>query len=312
MIFTDIIAVSEARSSKSYYLLKNGKTVGSDSLYVYDNAYDNLTENKIRFRDKKTDKVGFFNKKGKIVIPALYNDARSFHNGLALVIYNGKRECLGGKTYNPKEPCEDWFWHGISALIDTNNKIVADSINIDEIDNLNWYTFKITNSKPDTTLYTIFKAKDSGFCSFLNYKKEFNYWFYKTYLTDPAKNIATHCYTETTVEDKPNGKFRAYYLKAAFLKQYQNLLIKKMQTIKAGTTETNIFNEELNNYIYTDKYFTRFYDSNGQSHKHPCFNVVTTYYSKARKFDYQDQFIFIRTDSGYMLIEIALNVGLNN
>ena len=77
-IFNNIIAVHEYKSDKTYYLLKNGNRIGIDSMYVFDNGYDEENEGKIRFRDKKTDKVGFFDIKGKIVIPAEYDDAATF------------------------------------------------------------------------------------------------------------------------------------------------------------------------------------------------------------------------------------------
>src|SRR5206468_2695683 len=117
--------------------LKNGKKTGRDSVYLWDFTYDHEQEGKIRFRDKKTDKVGFFNKEGKIVIPAVYNDAGPFNNGLALVIHDGKRTCAD-------KSCEHWSWNGINALINTHNKIIADDININETDDIEWATLKIT------------------------------------------------------------------------------------------------------------------------------------------------------------------------
>jgi WG containing repeat len=313
LVFRDIIAVTEDKTGQSYYLLKNGKKIGSDSLYVWDNDFDNLIEDKIRFRDKKTGKVGFFNKNGKIIIPAVYNDARPFHNGLALVVHNGKRVCLDGSMYNDSAPCEHWFWNGISALIDTHNHIVADDISIDDTDDINWFALKI-ELKPDTTLYTSFKDPEDKFYSFLNYKKEFKKWFYKIYLSNLNQSVSANCYKELVVEDKFKDRVRRYYSKTSFLKRYQTLLIKKMKTVKAGKVETTIFDDDLNDYIYNGKNFSMFYTTYGvpDKEKHPLFDVVSTYYEKNKQSSYQEHYSFLRTDSGYKLIEIALNVGLNN
>ena len=308
LVFNDIIAVYEEKTKQSYYLLKNGKKVGLDSLYIWDYMYDNEKENKIRFRDKKTDKVGFFNKDGKIIIPAIYNDALSFHNGLALVVYNGKRVCFD-------KICEHWSWRDINAIIDSHNKIIADSININEIDKIDWFALKITNSKPDTTLYTSFKTPTDKFYSFLNREKEFTAWFYKKYLPNlNYQELSTNCYKELVIEDNFNKNGRTYYSKASFIKRYHTLMLQKMKNIKLNKVETHIFKEDINEYIYTRKNFSVFYTRDGElnNEKHPGFNVVITCLTKNKKVDYQDQFSFIWVNNGYKLIEISLGVGLNS
>ncbi len=312
LVFRNIIAVDDEKTEKSYYLLKNGDKIGLDSLYIWDNSFDHENENKIRFRDKKTDKVGFFNTDGKIIIPALYNDAQPFHNGLALVIHDAKRKCSNGSPYNEDAPCENWYWDGVSALIDSNNRVVANNININQTENIDWFSARITNSIPDTTLYTSFETPSGEFYSFLNYKKEFKTWFYKNYLRSLNYQIlAAKCYKELTVEGHFKNKVRLYYSKAFFLDQYRILLLEKMKDIKANTVKTIIFGEDINQYIYKGKKFPAFYTVDGEpdKQKHPLFNVVSTYYKKNKQLDHQDQFFFIRTNGGYELIGIALGIG---
>lgn len=308
LVFRDIIAVYEEKTKQSYYLLKSGKKTGLDSVYTWDDTYDRENEDKIIFRDKKTDKVGFFDKIGKIIIPAVYNDARSFHNGLSVVVYNGKRVCFD-------KSCEHWSWRGVWALIDTHNKIVADSIDLNEIDKIDWFALKITNSKPDTTLYTSFKTPTGKFYSFLNREKEFTAWFYKKYLPNlNYQELSSNCYKELVIEDNFNKNGRTYYSKALFIKRYQTLMLQKLKNIKLNKVETHIFKEDINEYIYTRKSFPVFYTLDGEinNEKHPSFDVVVTYSTKNKKLDYQDQFSFIWVNNGYKLIEIALGVGLNS
>jgi hypothetical protein len=310
-VFNNIVAVSEENSGKLYYLLKNGKKIGVDSLYTWDNAFDQEKENKIRLRVKKTDKVGFFNKDGRIVIPAIYNDARPFNNGLAIVVHDAKRECLDGGKYNQANPCEHWYWAGKTAIIDSTNKIVADNIDVGQTENIGWFTLKITKSKPDTILYTSFESPDHRFYSFLNYEKEFKMWFYKNYLESlDYQKLSSNCYEELTVEDQSENKNRFYYTKKSFLKRYQISLLKKMQLISMNKVKTNIFKESLNSYTYYKrKNFVKFFSEDGEPNqqKYPSFNVVSSYYGKNGEL-HQDQFLFIRTDSGYRLIEVALNI----
>jgi hypothetical protein len=312
LVFRDVIAVYEDKSGKSYYLLKNGKKFGTDSLYVYDNSYDDLHEGKIRFRDKKTDKVGFFNKNGAIVIPAKYNDARPFYNGLALVVHNGKRVCMDGGAFNPAKPCEDWSWDGITAIIDIHNKILADDIKYEETENIDWNSFKITNSLPDTTIFTGFKTPDNKFCTFLNFEKEFTKWFYKNYLSNINIEIfSANCYKEVMVENRFESMKGKLYTKSSFKKYYQTIVMKEMESIKLNKVETEIFDEELNPYDFNDKNFSIFYANDGEpdKQKYPVFNVICTYTQYNKKLDYQQQFFFIRTTKGYKLYQIALNVG---
>jgi len=311
-IFKNVIAVHDYKSGHSYYLLKNGERFGTDSMYVYDNGYDEENEGKIRFRDNKTDKVGFFDIKGKIVIPANYDDAQPFHNGFALVTHNGKRVCLDGSIYNSKSPCENWAWNGKTALIDAHNHIISDNIPLSELSDIDWYKLKITKSQPDTALYTSFKTKNGSYYSFLNYKKEFTKWFNQVYLINLNYKALNSCYRKVSVEEPSKKKITAFFLKSVFLRRYQSILIKEMQAIKTGAVSPEIFSAELNDYIFTYKQFPNFYyfaDGNPYKKTYPIFNVVITYVKKEGKLNYQNQFTFIRIENSYQLIEVALNVG---
>ena len=68
--FNDTVAVREEGKERRYYhLTKNGIIVGCDSIYIFDNSFDCESEGFIRFRVKRTDKMGLFDRKRKIVIP---------------------------------------------------------------------------------------------------------------------------------------------------------------------------------------------------------------------------------------------------
>ncbi|MHC0443614.1 WG repeat-containing protein, partial [Flavobacterium sp. 3-210] len=77
---------------KSYYLTKQGKIVGRDSLYVFDNGPDCENEGFIRFTNHKTDKMGIFNSEGKIVIPAQYSALTKVRNGLIVVLKDAEKQ----------------------------------------------------------------------------------------------------------------------------------------------------------------------------------------------------------------------------
>jgi hypothetical protein len=315
-VFDHIIAVDEHLPQdkyKSYYLLKNGKQVGKDSTYSWDFTYDCESEQKIRFRDRKTDKVGFFDHNGRVVIPAVYNDAQPFHNGLALVIRNAKRICWEGGEATPKNPCEHWSWIGTSALINPQNEIVVDSVDFDSIRDIDWFSLKISDRMPDTSLYTNLKGVNGKYYAFINYEKEFKKWFYRSYFSKVNTNdLLKACFDEVYIQANFKDTTERHYTKTAFVKQYGQLLSQKISTIGQPGTETAIMPEALNSFIYTDKNYKQFYTDCGDpnSEKYPQFDVVTTHLNSRKQSDYQESLSFIRTSAGYKLIGIYVRDSL--
>lgn len=302
-VFRNIIAVTEQGNKNSYYLLKNGKHIGKDSLYVWDFTYDCEQEGKIRFRDPKTDKVGFFGTNGKVVVPANYNDARPFYNNIAVVLYKGKRKCMDGSQFDPKHPCEHWYWDGITGLIDDKGNLIADHIDFDKLNTINWYSLKKSNVPADTNLYVSLKAKNGGYYTFLDYQKEFKTWFYDRYLKDQSAN---NLFNIVCIEGLSKNVTRKFVDNNTFSKTYDKALSRKLQNIMSGKVETQIMSESLNNLIYTQSQFKPYYTENGEDNaaRYPLFDVVTNHYNKG-KFDYQETLSFLRTANGYKLIAVA-------
>ena len=108
--FYNIIAVSE--KTKQYYLLKNGKKVGLDSVYTFDWEYDCEQEGKIRFRNNKLNLVGFLDKNGVPIVPAIYSYASPFRNGLSLACYGASLKCVDEREDGDTSNCEHYAWIG--------------------------------------------------------------------------------------------------------------------------------------------------------------------------------------------------------
>ncbi len=186
-LFNDIIAVNEITKEKAfeYYLLKNGLKIGLDSVCVREyndvfTGYDCESESKIAFRDKKTSKVGFFDKNGKVIIPAIYNEASPFRNGISTVIIGAKRECLDKSQDNLN--CVYFNWDGGRvALINEKNEIIVDNLKNGTID-IDWYSLTINSPHIDTTLFTSYIGKANRVYSFRNFDKEFRKWFYGNFI----------------------------------------------------------------------------------------------------------------------------------
>jgi len=304
-IFRNIIAVTDPKTYKSYYLLKDGRAVARDSTYVFDFTFDCEQEGKIRFRDPKTDKVGYLDRHGKVTITDMYNDARPFYNGMAVVLYNGTRLCPDGSLYDVKHPCEHWSWTGITALIDTTGRVVVDSLDYNMLDHLNWYSLQISDQPADTTFRDSFKAKDGCYYTFSNYEKEFKYWFYNNYLRNLAGKSGQHTFDLVSIEGLSGKPLRKSYSRKSFHAQFQQVLIKKLAQIRPDNKDLQIIPEELNYMIYTQTMYKPFYTDCGEANnaQYPLFDVVISFGTGPRS--YQERYSFLRTSAGWKLIEVT-------
>lgn len=153
-------------------------------MYVFDIVLDCENENKIRFRDYKIDKVGFFDGSGKIVILVIYDDVKLFYNGFLVVIIEGKRICWNGSGVFLKENfCEVWSWKGNIKIINDKNEVFVENILLEKLNVIDWFLVKKNSIEMDEN-YIDFKFVNGNVYLFLNYKKEFENWFRKEFLRD--------------------------------------------------------------------------------------------------------------------------------
>lgn len=256
-VFKNVIAVwdyAENYSGEQYYLNKNGRKFGKDSLYVFDFMFAEEYEGKIKFRDEKTDKVGFFDKNGKVVIPAVYNDAGDFHNGIAIVIKDAEKKCW--KESNGKQrkypDCEHWSWEGKTMVINTENKELFEIEEQDFIRNIDYNdiykNFKL-NKSVDPDYYISYKGNDGNTYSFYCPQKDFNKWFQTKFLPDYKiqGKISEKYYNKTILLQRKEKS--EIINKAIFIDKYSgkvNSLFKKYLQNKNDIDffDENMFQEE--------------------------------------------------------------------
>ncbi|MFB9078630.1 hypothetical protein ACFFLS_14975 [Flavobacterium procerum] len=295
--FENIIAVSEEENGKwkSYYLTKQGKVVGRDSLFTFDNSPDCENEGYIRFRDSKTDKMGIYNGEGKIVIPAAYDVVSKVHNGLISVLKGAKkkRDPLG----------EHFFWTGgKELLIDLNNKVLVNNFKSDN--NLNFYSLEKSKEPSKDKTRDNFLGVDGQYYSFINYEKEFTNWLRNTLLTDLSKaNLEKHSFEKITYWKEPDGWLNVP--KSKFIEQNYLYLKLKLEELKNPKTDYFIATDGLNQFIFEspeyDIYFNNCHES--KDWIYPVKNIVINPKNKA---DFkQDHLHFLRTEKGYKLISVA-------
>lgn len=304
--FYNIIAVNEKVDSfyKSYYLLKNGTKVGKDSVFMFDFTFDCESDGMILYEDHKKDRVGFFDKNGVAVIPAIYNAASSFRNGLALALRNAKRSCWGEDedTLN----CEHLSWKGGEViLIDKHNNILVDSFVADAA-NFNWYSLRVNDPSVDTSIYVSIKGRQGNVYSFMDYMKEFTKWFYGDFLPSLSNEnrLKKNCVDKIIYSV---GSESVSLYKGEFFKKFPYVLtLKRFAPSPTKHVSLSWRTTELDPHLNNCNELT--------PDKYPPFDVMLTYFKKRAKkltnvdgaefykeyqIDYQEYFGFLRTKHGY-------------
>jgi hypothetical protein len=300
--FHNIIAVREPvnKTYDSYYLLKNGDKAGIDSLYLFD-GYDCESEGMILYQDHKTDYVGYLDINGTPVIPAVYNTATCFRNGLAQALVYAKRLCWEG-GYDTVD-CERLTWEGgTGVLINKKNEMLAEGLPSDFYQNVDWYSVMINKVPKDTSIYLRIDGKNGNTYYFIQFEKEFKNWFATDFLSSLATEKSKYIFPEVMVWGEKTNWHNI--TREEYMKSYSGVL--KKERFETGPTKKISFGlGEFNDYVMTSPIYRRFYNACGKfdKYRYPLFVVTISYYKKNQQFDHSESFEFIRTAHGYYLME---------
>jgi hypothetical protein len=296
--FDHIIAVTEEKNGSwdNYYLTKSGKIIGRDSFFVFDNTPDCEHEGFIRFRDPITDKVGLFNKKGELVVPAMYNFTTPSINGMIVALTGATKNQMG----------EHYSWAGGQfLLVDTNNNMLIDNFGTDK--HLNLYSLLVTPQPHKDSLRHNYKGVNGQYYSFIDYDKEFLSWVQSSLLTHFTKtSLLKSCNKEIFGWRKPAGWTATD--KNRFIDRNFETVKKILLALNSPKYDYQVFNEGLNPFIYESVEYKKYFDNCGQSKdaRYPVKSIVISY-NNGKKGLKQDHFDFLRTDDGYKLISLQLN-----
>lgn len=301
--FINIIAAVEKKGDKwlSYYLTKSGRKVGQDQLYVFDITPDCECEGYIRFRDAVTHKVGMFNGKGDIAIPAGYNNLTPVANGLIVALKGGTFDASKIDEHN------QYPWvGGKEVLIDKRNKLLINDFKYDA--DINFYSLKVLKQPDNDPVRDNFKTLTGEYYSFINYDKEFKAWLKTSLLYDlTPERLLKAAYTNVMVNISADDK--EWNLdKARFVDEWFSIIRPKLLELNKPGVEYHVFTEGLNPFIYdyTSAAYEKYFDNCGSAlyNKYPVKQVVITRHVNGEIK--QDRFDFLRTDSGYKLISVSL------
>lgn len=313
--FFNIAAVSE--KTKRYYLLKNGKKVGMDSVYTFDWDYDCEQEGKIRFQDHKLNRVGFLDKNGIPIIPAIYCYAHPFRNGLSVVLTGASLKCTDEREDGDTTDCDHYGWvGGVKQVINEKNEILIDSLDLGN-HNPDWYSLRMNMPNPDTNLYFTVTGRHGITYSFVDFNKEFKQWFYNVFIPSLRDDGNVRDYLFEKVTTWIEGKGWVNPDKDDFLDQFpyaltpQRFQTNALKKISIGQTYFGHFNLDLPT-------FSKYYNACGyQDDRFPVYIAIVNYNKLLQPsttqdiegnvkpryvIDYQDSFDFLRTENGYRLI----------
>lgn len=304
--FDKIITVMEQNNGKyeTYYLTKSGKIVGRDKIYIFDNSPDCESEGFIRFRDKKTDKVGMYNGKGEIVIPAEYNDLTKVRNGLVIALKGAKKKYWDG---NEHSGCNHFSWvEGKEYLIDTNNQIIIEKFEYNS--NLDFFSLKTEPEPIQDINRQYFLGVDGSYHSFIDYKKEFQEWLNNTLLDSLSKEkLIKGSYKEIYIWKEPYGWTTE--VNSEFIDRNFELIKSRLTELNKKKADYFISKDGLNPFIYEATEFDTYYNNCGEAKewKYPVIRVIINH--KTESDFYQDHFEFLRTENGYKLISMTIRNG---
>lgn len=284
----------------SFYINKEGKRFGRDSLWSFDFSYDTESEKFIRFSvggyEKQTKRVGLFDWLGNVRLPAVYNWLSTVRNGLLT-------GSIGGKYYLDGEY---WFTRGSrSILLDTTGSVlVDDSLEMKKMDSfIDFYSKRITAREEPGRINL--KMKDGRYISFISYEHEL-----KSYLNN--KNIGDLLLDSILLEERLYS--RSSFLTdpaTEFARNKVMSLIRKCHMLNMGLADLPLGYYEESKVLHKEQetivgewrsydFLKRFEEQSAADEKYRKFPVMEIY------FDWNDYYAtVVRTESGaYKLLQV--------
>lgn len=297
--FDDIIAATENGylENTNYYLTKSGGIVGRNNVYYFDNTPDCESEGFIRFRDKKTNKVGMFDKDGNIVIPAMYDDLSRVRNRMIIALKDAEK-----KYWNGDQEHYSWIG-GQELLIDINNNILIDNFHLDK--ELNFFTLEKTMTPhPDITRKS-FLAKDGSYYSFVDFEDEFKQWITKELQNDLTPERLINISYDTITWESIKGWTKTR--KEKFIANNFSILKKEFLEILQPKTGYFISSDGLNPFMFEGTEFEKYFNNCGEANDwiYPTMSIIISHKNK-KNHPIQNQYEFLRTDNGYKLICLTI------
>lgn len=297
-----LVAVTELHGGNwsSYYLTKPAQVIGKDSLYIFDNAADCESEGFIRFRDPKTDLVGLFNRRGKVVVPAVYNALERVKNGLLSGLKGAEKKYWDSNTHSG---CHHFSWSGgQSVLLDTLNNLLIEDF--PRGNSINYFSLEKTTRPMSNSTQTSYLAQDGSYYSFVDFEREFQQWINTAFTEDlTIEKLLAVSHDSLTWESQEGWATTA---KEKLIADNFKILKSGLLEVQQSQTDYFISIDGLNPYLFGGETFEKYFDNCGMAKdwKYPCLSIVITHREGERTS--QNHYEFLRTDQGYKLICLTI------
>lgn len=299
--FDKVISVMTLTNDKyeTYYLNKSGKKFGLDSVYFFDNTPDCESEGYIRFKDKKTDLVGMFDKNGEVVVPAEYNALSRVQNGMIHALKNAEKKFWDNHR---ESGCNHFSWKGgQELLISPTNQIIIENFTYDG--QVDFFSLKINEIPSTQTNIVSFEGRDNKYYHFTELEKDFKLWLETTLLINLDKQKLTK-YTMDTITFWKDG------WTALPNDEFTDLNFNTLHKLLISTFDPNsdyfVSIDGLNPFMYNSDTYDQYFNTCGEAYRerYPVMNLVINH--KINSDLVQDHFNFLKTDIGYRLINATI------
>jgi hypothetical protein len=214
------------------YLLKNGKVVNAGIVYRTPIGADCEREGFARFIAPKKwpEKVGLLDNKGKVVIPAIYDELGPVRNGMLMANYNPKNlrrhypEMMALEEHVIKPFCH--IDTGTNLLLNTRGDVLVKNIDCYGLD---FHSVLIESAPSTDPIRLSYLAKDGTYYSFIDQLAEFEKWLTTLAQSEPTKDVLLrHSYDTITWRTHEHS---VKLNKTEFIDVYYDLLQRLFQEI---------------------------------------------------------------------------------
>lgn len=304
--FDNIIAVMEEINGKYefYYLTKLGKKVGIDSLHIFDNGADCESEGYIRFKDKKTDKVGLFDKDGNVAIPAVYDALSRTHNGLIWALKGAEKKYW---DKHKESGCNHYSWKGGQEfLLNTDNEVLIEDFKYEG--RLDFFSMVVQDKPASDTTKESLKGVNGKYYVFTDIEKEFNQWI----KLELIPNLSISNLEASTMDSLTYWKKNVGWTsepKHEFLTRNFELIKERLQSTQMTNSDYFVSVNGLNPFMYVGDNYDKYFNTCGEAklEKYPVLDLIIN--NKNDSDFTQDHFDFLKTDEGYRLINLTIRNG---
>ncbi|MCD7971155.1 MAG: hypothetical protein LUG18_00580 [Candidatus Azobacteroides sp.] len=299
--FDDIIAVTRKTGNKldKYYLLKDGRVIGRDSVYLSDMATDCESEGFIRFSDPETGRHGMFNRHGEVVIPAEYA-LMPVRNSLVVALTEPEKEYWDN---HHEDGCNHWSWKGTrTVLMDTTGKILIEDFDIEE--EVCLYSLKITEEPSDKEWIISYPGTNGKYYSFVSPEKYFRHVFLPAFLADLSQQTLienTHAHAFYFTAPYPEGEWQTLSAHE-FINRHYPAMKPRLEKLTEDSSAYSVSLQRVN--FFPEEWI----------HKHPdyfdnCGDLQARYPVIQLRCKYGQEYnsyTFINTKEGFKLLSINI------